>query len=135
MLPEDEDRWLGERYYILDERRNPVPAVTYSAFCLWRAQARKSDDPGITLHTARDVIPIGEDVNITVSTVFLGMDHNVYTEGPPVLWETMVFGGSLDEEQERYTSESAALEGHAKWLALALQSRGSTQREQTEDKP
>jgi hypothetical protein len=27
-----------------------------------------------------------------ISTVFLGIDHNFMREGPPVLWETMVFG-------------------------------------------
>ena len=47
-----------------------------------------------------------------VSTVFLGLDHN-FGEGPPVLWETMVFGGPLDEETERYTSREDAKAGHA----------------------
>lgn len=37
----------------------------------------------------------------TVSTVFLGLDHNFDTDGPPVLWETMVFGGKLNGEMER----------------------------------
>jgi hypothetical protein len=35
-----------------------------------------------------------------VSTVFLGLDHN-WSDGPPILWETMVFGGKLDQEQNR----------------------------------
>ena len=35
-----------------------------------------------------------------VSTVFLGLNHN-YGEGPPIFWETMVFGGLLNGEQER----------------------------------
>jgi hypothetical protein len=26
-----------------------------------------------------------------VSTVFLGLDHNFFHAGPPILWETMVF--------------------------------------------
>lgn len=29
-----------------------------------------------------------------VSTVFLGLDHNYSDDGPPILWETMVFGGN-----------------------------------------
>lgn len=33
---------------------------------------------------------------VRVSTVFLGIDHNFLGEGPPLLFETMVFG--LDEE-------------------------------------
>ena len=47
-----------------------------------------------------------------VSTVFLAMDHS-FGEGPPVLWETMVFGGPLDQEQARYSSKADALAGHA----------------------
>lgn len=45
-----------------------------------------------------------------VSTVFLRSDHGV--GGTPVLWETMVFGGKLDGEMDRYTSDDAASEGH-----------------------
>lgn len=52
-----------------------------------------------------------------VSTVFLGMDHRHNGEGPPVLWETMVFGGPLDEHQWRYTSRDDAVAGHAKTVA------------------
>jgi hypothetical protein len=37
----------------------------------------------------------------TVSTVFLGLDHNFSGEGRPVLWETMVFGGKLNRNQDR----------------------------------
>ena len=29
----------------------------------------------------------------TVSTVFIGVDHRIGGKGPPVLFETMVFGG------------------------------------------
>jgi hypothetical protein len=48
---------------------------------------------------------------IEVSTVFLGLNH-AFTGGPPVLWETMVFGGPLDCEMERYTSKEDAVAGH-----------------------
>jgi hypothetical protein len=40
---------------------------------------------------------------VQISTVFLGLDHN-YRRGPetrPVLFETMVFGGRLDQSQWR----------------------------------
>lgn len=47
-----------------------------------------------------------------VSTVFLGFDHG--WEGEPVLWETMVFGGPLDQEQDRCSgSREQALAMHA----------------------
>ena len=54
---------------------------------------------------------------IEVSTVFLGMDHNFGATGPPLLFETMVFGGELDQECERWPNEVAALAGHDQWVA------------------
>lgn len=56
--------------------------------------------------------PIGD---VKVSTVFLGLDH-AFTGGPPVLWETMVFGGPLDGEQDRYTSRADAEHGHTEMV-------------------
>lgn len=38
-----------------------------------------------------------------VSTVFLGFNYQ-YGDGPPLLFETMVFGGPLDQEMERCTT-------------------------------
>lgn len=52
---------------------------------------------------------------VSVSTVFLGLDHS-FGEGPPILFETMVFGGEHDGEMERYTSKEAAIEGHKRML-------------------
>ena len=46
-----------------------------------------------------------------VSTVFLGLDH-CWGSGPPLLWETMIFGGSHDGWQERYTSQEEAIRRH-----------------------
>lgn len=56
---------------------------------------------------------------VRVSTVFLGLDHS-FGAGPPVLWETMIFGGDHDEYQERYTSYEDAVEGHARACAIAF---------------
>jgi hypothetical protein len=47
-----------------------------------------------------------------ISTVFLGIDHNLEGDGPPLLFETMVFGGKLDQEQDRYATYDEALAGH-----------------------
>ena len=59
---------------------------------------------------------------VTVSTVFLGVDHSV-TGRPPQLFETLVFGGSLDGEQERYSTRAEALAGHA---AMVKRIKGET---------
>jgi hypothetical protein len=59
----------------------------------------------IGLDTIRDV---------KVSTVFLGLDHNFYGEGPPILWETAVFGKEDTDIAARYASKELALAGHKK---------------------
>ena len=52
-----------------------------------------------------------------VSTVFLGLNHQ-WGDGPPLLFETMVFGGELDGEQERYSTWEEAIEGHENMCIL-----------------
>lgn len=52
-----------------------------------------------------------------VSTVFLFFDHGLNFGTPekpsdPVLFESMIFGGSHDEYQRRYCTYQEALEGH-----------------------
>jgi len=60
------------------------------------------------------------DGAVHVSTVFMGLDHNFGADGPPILWETLVFGGPLDGQGARYASHQAALDGHRDWCARAL---------------
>lgn len=56
---------------------------------------------------------------IWVSTVWLGLDHGIFQDGPPVIFETMVFGeGNGDEYQERYSTEAEARAGHEKAVDL-----------------
>ena len=50
------------------------------------------------------------DNGMCVSTIWLGKNHN-FTDGPPLIFETMVFGGS-EEYQERYATLSDAHIGH-----------------------
>lgn len=55
--------------------------------------------------------------SIRVSTVYLyGIDHNTSGEGPPLFYETMVFGGALDGYERRYTTRLEAFNGHADTL-------------------
>jgi hypothetical protein len=59
-----------------------------------------------------DRIVAADDVGeATVSTVWLGLNHS-FTDGPPLIFETMVFGGEHDQDQERYSTEAEALAGH-----------------------
>ena len=57
-----------------------------------------------------DYTPIATE--ISVSTVFLGTDHNYHDDGPPLLFQTLVFGGAMDGGMERYATWDEAVEGH-----------------------
>lgn len=59
---------------------------------------------------ARTVLP-----GCTVSTVWLGLNHS-FGEGPPLIFETMVFGELYDGELQRYSTEEGAVRGHLKVL-------------------
>ena len=52
---------------------------------------------------------------VRISTVFLGIDHDFtrIQNHPPVLFETMIFGGEYDQAQARYCTWEAAVAGHA----------------------
>jgi hypothetical protein len=54
-----------------------------------------------------------------VSTVWLGLDHQ-FGDGPPLIFETMIFGGEHDQDGWRYSTEDEAAAGHAR-VVQALQ--------------
>jgi hypothetical protein len=74
--------------------------------------------------------PLGDDAVIardevaglwsttTVSTVFLGLDHS-WDDGPPLLFETMIFGGYYDEYPIRYATIQEARAGHRRVVRRA----------------
>ena len=89
------------KYWILDDNRQPVEADLMT----WA----RSFENG-RRHIGKDEIG-----DVLVSTVFLGIDHS-FGGGPPILFETMVFGGPLDQEQVRYATLDEAEVGHAAML-------------------
>lgn len=80
----------------------------------WAAWMELKDNGRIVARTPVKRVP-GEDV--VVSTVFLGIDHNFDEEGPPILYETMIFGGVHHEDMWRYSTKADALVGHEKAVA------------------
>lgn len=70
--------------YILDSKGRPVVEPDLFKWARWIETAKR--------HVGDDFF--GE---VRVSTIFLGLDHNYAMEGPPVLWETLIFGGKLDQ--------------------------------------
>jgi len=71
--------------------------------------AESFENPELKI-VAQTELPEGE-----VSTVWLGLDHQ-FGDGPPLIFETMVFGGELDQECERYSTEEEAKAGHERWI-------------------
>jgi hypothetical protein len=59
------------------------------------------------------------DGNVRVSTIFLGFDHNWGSYGPPLFFETMVFGGEYNLAQSRWSTYDEAEAGHKKMCELA----------------
>lgn len=58
--------------------------------------------------------------DVRVSTVFLGMDHRFISQGPPILFETMIFGGEHDGYCERCSTWEQAEAEHHKACALVV---------------
>jgi hypothetical protein len=91
--------------YILDENDEPEKCDDLLKWAEWRATHDQ--------HLLYDVVG-----DVEVSTVFLSVDYRHLGDGPPILWETMIFGGPHDRCMERYISKLAALQGHAHIVAF-----------------
>ena len=92
--------------FILDaDGKTPIPAdlMTWAKWC--------ESNPALKIVKQEEVH------GVKVSTVFLSLDHS-FGHGPPVLWETMIFGGEHDEYQERYSTYDDAVAGHQKAVEM-----------------
>lgn len=58
--------------------------------------------------------------NVLISTLFLSINCQWNPEKPPLVFETMVFGGELDKYQIRYSTYEKAIEGHQAVAKLVL---------------
>lgn len=59
------------------------------------------------------------DNAIRISTVFMGLDHRFFGNGPPLLFETMIFGGEHADLMQRYSTWDQAEQGHINAVAIA----------------
>lgn len=89
---------------ILDADRNVVP-VSLEEWGEWLNTPRNR-------RVANDLVG-----GVRVSTVFLSLDCS-FDDGPPLWFETMIFGGPHDGYQDRCTTWAEAEAQHAKALAL-----------------
>lgn len=62
--------------------------------------------------TRVDFVQSGSRQKVYVSTVWLGLDHSYFPGSDPLIFETMVFNGPLDQEMMRYSTEEQARKGH-----------------------
>lgn len=86
------------KFYRLDENKKAIPCELHE----W-ANNFENDENRIIMQ--EDIGPI------KCSTVFLGLDHS-YKDGPPLIFETMIFGGEHDDYQTRCSTYEEALEMH-----------------------
>lgn len=97
-------------HYTLDENDLPVLCGNRQQWSDWMQTAN--------IHFGDT--QIGE---VRVSTVFLGINHDWLRKGKPVLFETLVFGGELNDTRWSYTSAVDAEFGHAAMVKL-VEGRG-----------
>lgn len=107
----------GPRYFVPDGLGGFRPADLL-AWAAWYERTARDEPPAGDFRTGGRVVAWESSGAVTVSTVFLGADHS-HGHGPPVLFETMIFGGPHDEYQRRYSTLAEAEAGHAEAVALA----------------
>lgn len=90
--------------YILDGK-TPKKVVSLEEWARWFETADR--------HVANDAIG-----DVRISTVFLGIDHS-WGNGPPLVFETMIFGGPHDQHQTRASTWDEAEKHHAEAMAMA----------------
>ncbi len=97
---------MGAGMYILDRHE----AVEENDTAKWSEWFQKADR--IVKKTEADISLNGTSIGtVKISTVFLGIDHS-FDEGFPILFETMVFGGALNEEIDRCSTWEGAEKMH-----------------------
>lgn len=103
---------IGDRpmYYRLTSEHEVVPASRAEALALFESIA---ESRRVALDQVGDA---------RVSTVFLSLDHG-FGGGPPLVFESMVFGGEHHEAQWRYSTWQEAVDGHAAIVAALREGR------------
>lgn len=92
----------------------PVPC-TFEEWLAW--MQTETWENGLRRVAETTVSP--EPNRVWVSTVFLGLDHAFGRQGPPILFETMIFGGEHDQYQTRCATWDEAEAMHEVAVAIA----------------
>lgn len=95
--------------YIL-EGKIPVPIEDIIEWGAWCETADRT--------VKRTELPDG----VRVSTVFLGLNSQFLSSAPPLLFETMIFGGEHDLWQKKYCTWEEAEAGHQEAIEMIFKS-------------
>lgn len=121
----------NQKFVILDEN-DRVKIVTLKEWAMW-----------FGAHSKERIVARDEINGYTVSTIFLGLDHQFLPNGRPLYWETMIFDPPTEREhpsatlrdayrdryatgsnyQDRYSTAAEARAGHVRaveWLKAKL---------------
>lgn len=94
---------MSDYYILLGKTQVPVECIEWAK---WFEKADRT-------------VANTEKNDVRVSTVFLGLDHS-FGDGPPLIFETMIFDGEHDGYQQRYSTWEDAEEGHKEACTLAF---------------
>lgn len=124
-MADGDDDWDEHNGLYFDRRGQPITLRQWS---------KRFEDAAYKI-VDRTEFPDGR----MVSTVWLGIDHGWFSDGPPIIFETMVFGPEPstkvtfpsgetanfypDEHCERYATEEEARAGHERICAALRQTR------------
>src|SRR6516225_3055976 len=100
-------------YTLVD--REPVKLETLKA---WVEEVARRDRTAAETGVDPWRVGLAEIGEVEISTVFLGLDQNHLRRGPPVLFETIIFGGRLDHSRSRCATWAEAEAMHAEALRL-----------------
>ena len=74
--------------YILNDKGEPMPCEDIMTWANWF----ETSDRRVAVDAVDGEGDVPGEATYLVSTVFLGINYNCF-DGPPLLWETMVFKG------------------------------------------
>ena len=99
------------RYYILRDGE-VIEEPDYTKWSAWFESAYKNVE----------LIAESRLGGSTVSTRFLALSMTLAQDSPPMLFETTVNGGWLDNQRERFSSLDEANTGHENWVRRVKES-------------
>src|SRR5256885_1250550 len=103
-------------WYYLDEAnavRGPIGVEQLADYPgwseAWRDRTSRERPHGLRPCTWERVAFAGIGDDCTISTIFMGLDHSLTGQGLPVVFETLISGGPLDQDMDRYCTWDQAV--------------------------